>query len=266
MLTDDIKTRLNFSKILSDFIDIPAKGNAHCFNHDDKNASMQIFHDGAYCHTCCRQFDVFDVWEHFHKLTFLEALAELALLAGIPIPAHQKQKMQAQRSRETALEIVAGFYERRLWSPEGKQCLAYAQGRGWTDSTIKKARLGYAINDRGLAKHLHSLKVTLKEIMSGGNYDFCVRQDGYAKSPDGFLIYPHIKGRRVKYLAARSITPGTKEHRNLPGKKHPYFNWLYSPKAIECRIVEGQACAISFAELGKVAIGQCGAAIEDIIE
>jgi len=265
-LTDDIKSRMSFIDLFSEL-----KGESlqlgkatTCFDHDDHNASMAIYADGAYCFVCCKQFDIFDVWQHYQKVDFLTALDELALRAGLQTSRKNKKQLQQQRIRENALEVVASFYERRLWSDEGKICLEYARSRGWLDTTIKRARLGFAASDQELRKRLLKAGVSAKGVISSSGLDFCSLRDGYKLSPQGYLVYPHIKGVRVQYFAARSIEGKT--HRNLPGKKQLYYNWLYHPKAKEFYIVEGQADAISLGQWDRAAIGECGASLKEAIK
>ena len=263
-LTQDIKQRINFHDLLAELKGEPVNKITKCFNHDDHKASMAVYPDGAYCFVCCRQFDHFDVWMHYHNCDFITAFDALALRAGVQTSRVNKKSFVEQRKKEDALEVVTSFYEMRLWSPQGLKCLEYAKSRGWSEDTIRAARLGWAANDKQLSERLKKLGVFAKGVIAQNGLDFCSHQDGYKLSPDGFLIYPHIYGKRVQYMAARSITDGTKEHRNLPGKKQLYYNHAYSPQAEKCFVVEGQACAISLGELGCPAIAMCGATLNGV--
>ena len=50
----------------------------------------------------------------------------------------------AWQSRAKAVAVEA---ERALWAPCGARALAYLRGRGFTDDTIRGARLGYVPKD-----------------------------------------------------------------------------------------------------------------------
>ena len=89
-LTQEIKAKTDFKKVLSEFIEISPSGKIKAFCHDDHEESMQVYKDGAYCFTCCKQFDAFDVLTHFSGMTFMPALDELALKAGVTIPNRSK--------------------------------------------------------------------------------------------------------------------------------------------------------------------------------
>ena len=265
-LTQDIKSRLSFRDLLEELTGEQIKKVTKCHNHDDHKASMAVYDDGAYCFVCCRQFDHFDVWMHHKRVNFLTALDDLALRAGVQTSRNNKQNLIKQRQKEDALEVVTSFYEMRLWSPQGIKCLDYAKSRGWSEDTIRSARLGWAAPDLLLSEQLKKLNIYAKGVIAQSGFDFCSHQDGYKLSQDGFLVYPHIYGKRVQYMAARSITPGTKEHRNLPGKKLLYYNHAYSPQAKKCFIVEGQADAISLGELEYCAVAICGSSLSEVVK
>lgn len=256
----EIKAKLPFVDVLSEFVDFDTSRQhvkIKCFNHADDNPSMVVYPDGAYCHVCCRQFDLFDVWMHFKRCDFRRALEDLANRAGVALT--NTQQTQAQRVKEDALEAATTYYHNNL-NDQAKQ---YLYARGFTDETIAKARIGYAANDNGLQKYLLSRHIdpTGTGLLSQGGFDFCAHKNGYDLSPDGFIVYPHIHNGRVVYLAGRSITVGVKEHRNLPGGKEPYFNHVYNSRSKEVFIVEGQACAITLAQWGYAAVAICGASI-----
>ena len=83
------------------------------------------------------------------NLTFPEAVERLAEEAGLEIPKQSAQEAeqvaQGARGRE-AVEAACVLYERALREPGGKRALDYLHGRGLSDETIKRFRLGYAPN------------------------------------------------------------------------------------------------------------------------
>lgn len=60
--------------------DYPGKGNIRCLfpGHNDKQASMQVFQDGLYCHTCGRQMNVIDLVMMERGMDFKGAVKYLA--------------------------------------------------------------------------------------------------------------------------------------------------------------------------------------------
>jgi DNA primase catalytic core len=81
------------------------------------------------------------------------------------------------------LELATKFYEKQLWDGSGKEkILAYLKGRGLSDDSIRKFRLGYApdgwrhVNDflisRGFrAEELEQAGLILKKEGGSGHYD-----------------------------------------------------------------------------------------------
>lgn len=88
--------------------------------------------------------------------------------------------------------------------------------------------------------------------------------DGYIPGMMGHgrLVYPHLRNGRLVYLSARGIVE--KFHYNLPealvGKRQPFFNQHYAPKAESVVIVEGQADAITLGQWGLDAVALAGVA------
>jgi len=273
-----IREAIDFPKLVSETVSLPHSPNGRspvmvkCPFHEDKNPSMAIYSDHAYCFGCGKNWDPFGWVMEVSKVGFPEALERLAKNAGIPIEklsSEQKKDYEAQRKTEEILELAVQYYASQLWSDSGVEALTYARSRGWADETIRQARLGFAQSNQGLKSFLENKGIDLKLVRDIGllrtdGQDFCANQDGYKKCPNGYLIYAHNRGGRIEYLASRSITG--KEHRNIPGKKLPYYNHIYSSKSERIVIVEGQADAISLAEFGLPSVAMCGSGPSETIE
>lgn len=229
------------------------------------------------------------------KTDFQRALAWLCQRAGMPEPVLKEEDVAiraAARAKEEALEVAARVFAR--WLLKSDEAMAYVQRRGWTTQTgeaegeepgtIYTARLGYsgagtnaeAQEMRGefamcsvdpespaavaiLGKqgnvatwaHAHEIKLFDDWVLS----DRIPGMIGHKR-----LVYPHVRGGRVRYLSGRSIEG--KMHYNLPealvGEKQPYLNQLYGPKANQVIVVEGQADAVSLGQMGFVAMALAG--------
>jgi len=204
--------------------------------------------------------DVIEWVQRRRGMDFKAAVEWLAERAGLPEPNWGKgdaSRLAAIRVRENALTVAARWFEAELWKNE--KALEYAKGRGWTADTIRSAHVGFAPDDRR------------------GLFEALKREGFDAKSPvvravmgipAGMLIYPHWRGGKVEYLAGRSIEG--KRHYNLPrelvGGRKPYFNHVYSPFSPMVLIVEGQADAISLAQLGVAAVALAGTAISEALK
>jgi hypothetical protein len=91
--------------------------------------------------------DIFNwVMTHMHKgYDFKAALEFLARKAGVTIPAHGEKDLQARlaaRVQEDAFQVAARVFHQ--WLIKSEAAMTYARGRGWTDETIEKAKMGFS--------------------------------------------------------------------------------------------------------------------------
>jgi 5S rRNA maturation endonuclease (ribonuclease M5) len=245
-----------------------------------------------------KQYFVWNSMSH-HGWDFKQAVEDLARRANIEAPVWGHEDLAAAaatRAREEALDVAAEVFAGWLWKAGDAPGtpLAYARGRGWSDETIKAARLGWtgdwnrdpgkamyeelkgtmrsrgvdldspaAIAVMGFLGNVKSLKLTSDQMRP----DWV--DDGRIPSFYGrdMLVYPHERGGRVKYLSGRGIRQ--KVHYNLPGElvgnKQPYFNHAYSAKSDKCVIVEGQADAVSLAQWEIPGVALSGTAADNAL-
>jgi hypothetical protein len=198
----------------------------------------------------CLSFD--NAWNSHDPAQFKEALSWLARWAGQPEPQFKPEDPQAREQRLTRqrlFDLAADYYHRLfLASPEAQ---AYADGRrGWTAETVEKARLGYSDG-----KLIEAIPET--DHLLARDIGLLAERDGrwYDAIPRGCLVYVHLVRGRVAYLSGRSLAG--KRHHNLYAPKELY--WAiprgYGGPLV---IVEGQADALSLAQLGVAALGLCG--------
>jgi len=121
-----------------------------CPFHDDNRPSMyvspvkQIFK----CFACGAGGGVFQFLMQHQKLTFPEAVRQMAERAGIPMPV-DNAPANADRSVSSAAltkltDFARRYYSKLLWSRAGAEALEYARGRQLSDESIRRFGLGYA--------------------------------------------------------------------------------------------------------------------------
>lgn len=188
---------------------------------------------------------------------FKGAVEWLCRRGGLPAPEWNGDggaERIAARAREDALTVYARWAVMQLRGSE--QAQAYARGRGWTDETIREAGLGFS----GDAK---ARKDLLGEFSMHG---IDAQSDGaraVLAIPAGMLVYPHVRGGRVRYVSARGIAE--KRHYNITeehgGPRQPYANHLYAPGCDAVVVVEGQADAVTCGQWGLAALALAGTAL-----
>ncbi len=141
-------------ELVSRYVTLKKRGAEYvglCPFHDDKRPSLnvspakQIFK----CFACGAGGGVFKFIELYDKLTFPEAVRELAERANIPLPRDSRDAPQPAGglSKNDLIKVTtwaADFFRRQLQSPGGRDAMEYAHKRGLTDETIKRFGLGYA--------------------------------------------------------------------------------------------------------------------------
>lgn len=223
-----------------------------CPFHDDHKPSLAVYGDHAHCFGCGWHGGAFDWVMRRDHLDFRGALEALARRTGItlrPLSPEEIQAAQVRREYEDALALAARHFAERL--QETPQALEYAHGRTWSAEVLQAEGVGYA--DGGPIPTLGNPQAqAVAEALNR-----------WAAKVGGGLVYVHREGGRVVYLAGRSVEG--KAHYNPPtdlaGPRRPYPNALYSPRATELIIVEGQACAITLSGWGMSALALAGSGL-----
>lgn len=91
--------------------------------------------------------DVISLYMENNRITEVwEAVNKLCNIVGILPPENtpeEKERYRQQEQRRTALELSAERQKKALFAPEGREVLEYLHSRGWTDSEIQEAELGF---------------------------------------------------------------------------------------------------------------------------
>ena len=153
---EELKARAALSGVVGRRVRLVKKGREHsglCPFHKEKTPSFTVNDDKGFyhCFGCGAHGSVFDFVMSTDGLTFREAVERLATDAGMQVPAETPEAQQREKQRETltgVLEKATSLFERALYMPEAKAALDYLKGRGLSDATIKKFRLGFAPDHR----------------------------------------------------------------------------------------------------------------------
>lgn len=174
--------------------------------------------------------DVFHWLERYNSMGFWDAALYLAQMYNVRVPEKTRQvdpeKAKAQKTRQETWEIACQWFERQLWASPA--ALDYCHRRGWTDETIRKARLGFApgfdaLND--LRGEMTMNNVNLDDAATvailgkrGGVGAWVIEHGIQDPNPDWVsgnyvpglagglrLVYPHIWRGRVNYFSARNL-------------------------------------------------------------
>lgn len=303
----EIKKRLNLAEIIGE--DVPVRGKGHEYRgaRDDCN-SLVITRSRTtgewyyYWNSKNEGGDVFNWLKNQRGMDMKTALEYAAKRAGVSLPEWTKKETKAwvaAKAAEDLMTVAARVFEKWLWASTA--ALDYCRGRGWTDETIRGARLGFsgfgtedeikemnaelmmnnidpdspaAVSIRGVRGDVAAWaqKWDMKHAVSNDdiNNGFI---PGFMGRPR--LIFPHLYFRQVTYLSSRNLerdgerlvsyagkNKSFNPRREFLGERKPYFGHNYKANASHVVIVEGQPDVLTLAQWGANVFGLCGTSLD----
>lgn len=148
---EKIKDSNDIVDVVASYLPLKKKGGnywARCPFHDEKTASFsvspskQIYH----CFGCGVGGNVLNFVMEYEKLSFIEAVKQLAERANIPLEFEEvspQEQSDTGKLRDIHIRAIELFHQ-ELFKPSGKTALDYLLSRGLTEETIRTFRLGYS--------------------------------------------------------------------------------------------------------------------------
>jgi DNA primase catalytic core len=280
---DDIRSRVTLSDVVSRRVKLIRRGREHtglCPFHNEKTPSFTVNDDKAFfhCFGCGAHGDVITFVMRTEGLTFPEAIEKLAGEAGLSMPVagpEERQRAKAQETLHSVNEAACVWFELQLRGPGGRHAFEYLKGRGLSDETIARFRLGFAPDGRdalkaALTKQGISEALLLEAGLIGRPDDGRATYDRFR----GRVIFPITdRGGRVIAFGGRILGDGQPKYLNSPDT--PLFNKgrvLYGlaaareaiHKAQEAIVVEGYMDVIALHQAGiRTAVAPLGTALTE---
>lgn len=267
---EQIKASLKIADLVGEFFSVSGRGRVLTTTEHD---SLKIFTDtnSWYWYSLGVGGDLLDWWQHMKRCDFGTALEDLAAKANVelrPLSAEERSRVIEERAerdqRRCIWEMAAEHYHGLLLAyPAGKD---YCASRGWTDETIVRERIGYVpgSTDKPLLS-VGELPSLFKKLQAAGLHDHPLAK-AVLSIPQGHIVYVHRNRGMVEYLSARSVAG--KRHYNLPadlaGERQAYRAEPDKNRRGVRVLVEGQADAISLAQMGIEAVAACGVELGDL--
>lgn len=259
-------------EVVGDFVQLRKRGsNLHglCPFHNEKTPSFSVnVAKGIYkCFGCGKAGDSVNfVMEHEHY-TFAEALRYLAGKYHIEIEETEqtdKDKLadKEKESLYTVNEFATRYFQEILNSEEGLAIgMSYFKERGFTNETIKKFQLGYAV-ERWDALTLHAIEAGYSLPLLERSGLTIIKDDKQYDRFRGRVIFPiqNITGRTIAF-GARILknVPNQPKYVNSPeteiyNKSKSLYGIFQAKKMItaldECLLCEGYTDVISLHQAG----------------
>lgn len=266
-----IKDAADIAEIIGEHVSLKRAGTnlkGLCPFHSEKTPSFTVNPDRKtyHCFGCGEGGDVFSFMMNFHRLSFAEALKELARKYQIALPEkplnpQEREKAQKREALQSANEKAAELFHQLLLSDPGAQkAREYLSKRGIPEEITKEFRLGFAPDSWNyLVNGLPKQKITTETAKDAGL--LVVRDNGgFYDRFRNRVMFPIVglTGRVVAF-GGRILDDGQPKYMNSP--ESPVFDksrtlfGLYQNRehirqAKNCLVVEGNFDLLSLAVHG----------------
>jgi len=223
----EIKDAAAIEEVVGQYVKLTQKGrnlSGLCPFHSETKPSFTVAPEKGifHCFGCGAGGNVFSFLMQYHRLSFPEAVQELARRYGIPLSLKDLGPDGARQAkkRTTAYEAnaaAAAFYAATLASSEGKPGREYLTKRGLTPEIIRAFQLGYAPDAWDtLARHFQNRGIPLELAQEVG---LLMPRDrgGFYDRFRGRIIFPIFdRQSRVIAFGGRIIGEGEPKYLNSP--------------------------------------------------
>lgn len=225
---EEVRRRVEIVSLVGQHVALKKRGRNYlglCPFHSEKTPSFTVSPDKQifYCFGCGEGGDAISFLMKMNRLTFPEAVRELAARVGVVIPkprlSQEGEPVTLGQQIRRLNELAAEFFCRSLKSPQGEGARSYLKARGIDEVTSETFRLGYAPEGW---HHLHDFLLRkgapLKVAEQAGLIvPRAGKEEGYYDRFRGRLMIPieDVEGRVVAF-GGRVLGPGEPKYLNSP--------------------------------------------------
>jgi len=229
---EKIKDSNDIVDVIGSYLPLKKKGAnywARCPFHDEKTASFsvspskQIYH----CFGCGVGGNVLNFVMEYEKLSFIEAVKQLAERANIPLEFEDvspQEQSDTGKLREMHVQAIDIYYQ-ELFKPSGKLALDYLLSRGLSEETIRAFKLGYASESWDLLVSKLSQNYPPDLILKSG---LAVRSEKDGRLFDRFrgrVMFPIFDDRaNAVGFGGRLLSNDKKDAKYLNSPETPIYN------------------------------------------
>ncbi len=267
-----VKDSAQIAEIVGEYVSLQKAGanlKGLCPFHTEKTPSFTVspVRQSFHCFGCGEGGDVFTFMMKYHRMTFPEALQELAKRYGIELPRKRNAARDdaLARKREdlfAANEFAASLFSSRLLNEQSAEpARKYLQKRGLSEEIINTFRLGYAPKSWDfLCNRINRQNISQLNATEAG---LLVPRDSGQGYYDRFrdrIIFPifNLTGKIIGF-GGRILGDGQPKYLNTPEtliyEKHRTLFGLYQNKAAireqkKAILVEGNFDLLSLVDNG----------------
>ncbi len=191
-MIDEIRDRVDVVAVIGRHMELKRSGRTWkgcCVFHGERTPSFHVYPEDKHfkCYGCGAYGDVFGFLQRLEGKEFPEVVRDLAREVGVEIPEAEEESADQKRRRKERSEILAAseaaarYWAARLGSRFGAAARGYLEGRGVTQESVQRFRLGVAADewndlprrlaDKGIEPGALTRAGLLIEKEKGGGYD-----------------------------------------------------------------------------------------------
>ena len=262
---DDLIERADVSEVIGKRVEIKKAGKEYkacCPFHNEKTPSFTVSPEKGFyhCFGCGAHGTALGFLMDYERLTFVEAIEELAKMVGVAVPKTKEDRVVSKENNhlKNLLSQISEYYEKNL--KESKNAIEYFKYRGIDGTTAKHYALGFAKDSwDDVLNNFGKTERDKKQLLACG---LLIKKDGggYYDRFRNRVMFPIRNNRgEVVGFGGRVITDEEPKYLNSPEttlfKKGELLYGLFeSKKSIAERksavIVEGYTDVIGLYQFG----------------
>jgi DNA primase len=282
---DEIRDRVDVVAVIGRHMELKRSGRTWkgcCVFHGEKTPSFHVYPEDKHfkCYGCGAYGDVFGFLQRLEGKEFPEVVRELAREVGIEIPEAQEESADQKRRRKERSEILAAcdaaarYWAARLQSRYGGAARRYLEGRGVTEESVERFRLGVAADEwSDLSRRLAEKGVSVPALVRAGLLVEREKGGGYDRFRDRLMFPIAAMDGQVIGFGGRALAKDEKGAKYINTPETPLYKKskvLYGldlaretiRKTRRAVLVEGYFDVIGLHQVGvTAAVAVCGTAL-----
>jgi len=266
---EELRDRLPLSEIVGKRLRLTRAGREYkacCPFHNEKSPSFYINDDKRFyhCFGCGAHGDVIGFLMRHDRLSFPEAVEQLAAQAGMQVPQsapEDRERFDREKRLYQLLERATIFFEEQLFAPGGNAALNYLRNRGLSDDAIRRFRLGYSPNDgQALIRKLIGENYKLDELIEVGLAKKSEERDEHYSFFRNRVMFP-VGDRKGRTVAFGGRVLGDGEPKYLNSIDHVLFHkgrLLYGLSRARVAITQNQPLIVVEGYMDVIALVEAG--------
>ena len=160
---ENLLSHLKIEEVVGDEIELKKSGANYkglCPFHPDTTPSFSVSptKNICKCFVCGAGGNAIKFYSMYHKISYEEAVGELAKKYNVPIKAYENRNFKQKEENEKYYKIMEeahNYYQENIFENQGRIALEYLNKRGVSPKVIRENQLGYALSEwSGLFDHL----------------------------------------------------------------------------------------------------------------